>query len=191
MMSNINITKESLNELLSDNPSLLELNLKYCHLVCISENTDSSSLFNYKIVKEFCISGDNRKNEINKTYKQLEIQKIVNVEKALNVYNKIKHTVITKLNEAYIKRFESFDTDIFVAMGFIDPARWNMSEKDKFKSYGVNEIELLSIHFDKTLKVQGYNVQKCLSEWKCFKVEVKAKYLGKKCIDLFQYFFLH
>ena len=82
--------------------------------------------------------------------------------------------VLPPLIRCLESRFESFSSDIYTHMMWLDPANWVSIETE------LHHMECLAAPFDTTLQFAGYASSKLKSEWTNLKLAVKYYYSNVK-----------
>ena len=92
-------------------------------------------------------------------------------DQALEIGYNWKRSISSELKNLLVQRFVDFGEAVYESMKWVDPINW-LPNLD----YGIEEIEVLSKHFEEPLQESGFDKAKVLIEWKCFKKFVNAKF---------------
>lgn len=69
-------------------------------------------------------------------------------------------------------------------MNWVDPENW-----DDEKTYGIDQITALILHFEVPLKSAGFDSKAVFKEWRFFKNYVRANHIGLESLQLWKKIF--
>ena len=76
-----------------------------------------------------------------------------------------KKGILKDLKAMLISKFTDFSSHIFGNMNWVDPKNW-----DDEKTYGIDQITALILHFEVPLKAAGFDSKAVFKEWRFLKI---------------------
>lgn len=147
----------------------------------LRENTESKlDFFSIKeiekgkctIERDYCRAGHERRKLNNQEFTNVVVDDLTYSKNCVSIAKSNKLKVAKQLKTLLSERFASFEEPIFQSMKFYDPKYWD----DDDLVYGEDQITCLYKHFEKPLVNQEFDLEKCLKEWKSFKILVRESY---------------
>ena len=126
------------------------------------------------LVREYCRAGHEQRSPQNKEYIKVRMDDVSNFcpDTVQKLLNKIS-SIAADLSDILSKRFEDFESPLFMAMQWLDPKCWTDS-----KDYGVEQMEKIYLHFKKPLEDAGFDFVKVGKEWRLLQAFV---FFHKSC----------
>ena len=150
-----------------------------CHGEVLLDSHPRSLTFEYNdtgeivLVRDYCRAGHEQRSPQNREYIKVRMDDISNFcpDTVQTSLNKIS-SIAADLSDILSKRFEDFESPLFMAMQWLDPKYWTDS-----KDYGVEQIEKIYQHFKKPLDDAGFDFIKVGKEWRLLKAFVKSFFI--------------
>ena len=95
-----------------------------------------------------------------------------------------KKGILKDLKAMLISKFTDFSSHVFGNMNWVDPKNW-----DDEKTYGIDQITALILHFEVPLKAAGFDSKAVFKEWRFFKNYVRASHIGLESLQLWKKIF--
>ena len=109
---------------------------------------------------------------------------MTNLNNSETVVNNLKSAVIPQVKLCLNKRFESFESDIFQNMMWVDPANWGDTAGE------IESLLYLADHFEGSLAANNFDRQEVPSEWPEFKRRVNYCMKGVTGLAMWERIFL-
>ena len=141
------------------------------HLRSLSfEDNDAGKIV---LVRDYCRSGHEQRSPQNKEYIKVRMDDVSNFcpDTFQTSLNKIS-SIAADLSDILSKRFEDFESPLFMAMQWLDPKYWTDS-----KDYGVEQMEKIYLHLKKPLDDAGFDFVKVGKEWRLQQAFVKSFFI--------------